>query len=95
MAGWLSRQSQNDNKDEEIKGMQIIINVIWLTTNMPECMIFNDLKEMTSQDQHLQQLMEYSIQGWPHNKVQLHLDIRMYWMFRDDMAVFDRVVIKG
>ena len=39
--------------------------------------------------------MEYVIQGWPENINQLSQDIRTYWMFRDDMAVIDGVVIKG
>ena len=95
MADWLSRQNHNEKKDEEIKGMQISINAIQLTTNMPECMTFNELKEITSQDQHLQQLMEYIIQCVPGNKEQLPPDIRTYWMFRDNMAVIDGVVIKG
>ena len=51
--------------------MQININAIQLTTNMPGCMIFNELMGATSQDQHLQQLMEYIIQGWPDNREQL------------------------
>ena len=71
MADWLSRQNHNENKDKEIKGMQISINTIQLITNVPECMIFNELKEATYQDQQLQQLMEYMIQGWSDNKNQL------------------------
>ena len=51
--------------------MQISISDIELTTNAQECMTFNELKEVTSQDQHLQQLMEYFIQGQPDNKDQL------------------------
>ena len=39
--------------------------------------------------------MEYVIQRWPQNKNQLLQDIRTYWMFRDDMAVINGVVIKG
>ena len=50
---------------------------------------------MTSEDQHIQQLMEYIIQGWPDNKDQLLQDIRTYWAFRDDTAVIYGVVIKG
>ena len=51
-------------------------------------------QEAMYQDQHLQHLMEYAIQGWPDSKNQLPHDIRTYWTFRDDMAVIDRVVIK-
>ena len=75
--------------------MQISINDIQLITNVPESMTFNKLKEVTSQDQYLQQLVEYIIQGWADNKDQLSQDIRTYWMFRDDMAVIDGINIKG
>ena len=71
MADWLSRQNHKENKHEEIKGMQISITAIQLMTNAPEFMTFNKLKEVTSQDQYLQQLMEYIMQGWPDNKDQL------------------------
>ena len=70
-ADLLSRQNHNENRDEENKGMEISINVIQLMTNVPGCMTFSELKEATSEDQHLQHLMEYIIKGWPDNKGQL------------------------
>ena len=39
--------------------------------------------------------MEYVIQGWPESKNHLPQDIRLYWTFRDDLAVIDGIVIKG
>ena len=92
---WLSQQNHKESEDEEIKGMQINVNAIRLTTNVPECMTVNDLKEVLYQDKHIQQLKEYIIQGWPENKDQLLQDIRIYWMFRDDMEVIDVVIVKG
>ena len=55
----------------------------------------HELQEATSQGQYLQHLMEYVILGWPDSNNQLPKDIITYWMFRDDMAVIDVVVIKG
>ena len=95
MADWLSRHNHSKKKDKEIAGRQISINVIQSTTNSLECMTICELQEATSQDQHLQHLMEYVIQGWPESKSQLPEDIRAYWLFRDNMAVIDGVVIKG
>ena len=69
--------------------------MIQSTSNMPECLTMQELQKATCQDQHLQYLMEYVTQGWPESKNQLPQDIRTYWMFRDDMAVIDWVVIKG
>ena len=58
-------------------------------------MTMQELQEATSQDQHLQCLMEYVIQGWSDNRNQLPQDIRTHWTFRDVMTVIDRIVIKG
>ena len=57
-------------------------------------MTMHELQEATSQDQHLQHLMEYVIQEWPDKKNQLPQDIRTYWTFRDDMVVIYGIVIK-
>ena len=94
MADWLSRH-HSKNKDEEIMGMQISMNAIQSTTNVPECMTMHELQGAMSQDQHLKHLIEYVIQGWPESKNQQPQDIRTYWMFRDDIAVIDGTVIKG
>ena len=95
IADWLSRQNYNENKDKEITGMQISLNALQSTTIIPKCMTMQGLQEATSQDQYLQCLMEFVIQGWPANKNQLPQNIRTYWTFRDDMAVTDGIVIKG
>ena len=52
--------------------------MIQSTTNVPECITMHELQEAMSQDQHLQHLMEYVIQGWPDSKNQLPQDIRTY-----------------
>ena len=39
IADWLSRQNHKENKNEEITGMQVNINTVETTTNIPECMI--------------------------------------------------------
>ena len=74
--------------------MWLGINAIQATTNIPECMTMDELQETTSQDQHLKCLMEYVMQGWPESKNQLPQDIGTYWMFQDDMAGVNGIVIK-
>ena len=54
-------------------------------------MTMHELQEAMSP----QHLMEYVIQGLPDCKNQLPQDVRTCWMFRDNMAVIDGVVIKG
>ena len=58
-------------------------------------MTMHEPHKAMSQDQHLQHLMEYVIQGWPESKKQLPQDITTHWTFRDNMAGIDGVVIKG
>ena len=80
---------------KKLQACQLSISAIQATTNIPEFMTMHELHEAAFQDQHLQHLMEYVIQGWPESKIQLPQDIRTYWTFRDDMEVIDGVVIKG
>ena len=47
---WLFRQNHSKHKDAEILGMQLNINAILTTTNIPECMMMHELQQMTSQD---------------------------------------------
>ena len=35
------------------------------------------------------------ISGWPTTKDQLHLNIRPYWSYKDDLTVIDGIVMKG
>ena len=55
----------------------------------------HELQLATSQDQHLQCLKDYIIQGWTERKEQIPQDIRTYWTFRGYMTVINGVIIKG
>ena len=44
IADWPSRQSHRENKDKEIDGMQVNINTIHTTMNIPECMSVHELQ---------------------------------------------------
>ena len=69
--------------------MDIRVDAIQMSTNVPECMSVQQIQKATEQDEHLQWLKGYIIAGWTESKDQLHQDIRAYWSFRDDMAVID------
>ena len=56
-----------------------------LPTNLNEMIIY-ELQYVNLQDQHLQCLKKYIIQGWPEHKDQVQQDIRPYWTFKDDMG---------
>ena len=73
IADWLSRQYHDENKDTQIPGMQVSINVIQTATNIPEHMTMHDLQQAVSQDQHLQHLKDYIIQAWPESRIKYHM----------------------
>ena len=92
---WLSRHNHTENKDKEIHGMDIQVNTMQTTLNIPECMSILQTQLATVQDEHLQWLKGYIIVGWPEIKDQVQCNIRTYWPFRDDMAVINGIIMKG
>ena len=74
-ADCLSRQNHKENKDKEIPGMQLNVATIQTTTNIPDCMMIQQLQDAMSQDDHLQQLKADIIRGWPENKGQILQDL--------------------
>ena len=75
--------------------MDIRVDAIQSMTDIPECMSISQIKQATMQDRHLQWLKNNIISGWPTTKDQLHLDIRPYWSYKDDLAVIDGIVMNG
>ena len=57
--------------------------------------IQKEIQHASLQDVHLQQLKTFKIAGWPHTKDELNTDIRLYWLYRDELAVIDGVILKG
>ena len=79
----------------ETRDMDIRVDAIQGRTNIPECMPISQIQQAMMQDEHLQCLKNNIISGWPATKDQLHLDIRPYWSYKDDLAVKDGIVMKG
>ena len=48
--------------------MQVNINTMQTTMNIPECMTIHKMQQAMLQNNHLQQLKEQIIRGWPENK---------------------------
>ena len=71
IANWLSRHNHTGNKDAEIHIIDIEVDTIQTTTNIPECMSIPQIQQATAQDDNLQQLKGYIIVGWPENKDQI------------------------
>ena len=91
---WLSRQNHKVNKGTQILGMQLNIDAIQTTTNIPDCMTIHKLKQAMSQDEHLQCLKEYIIKGWLERRDQIPQDIATNGTFQDDLPVIDGIILK-
>ena len=72
IADWLSRQNHKESKDAEISGMQLNIDAKQTTTSFQDCMIIQELQQVTSQNE---QVKQHIIKGWLENKDQIPQDI--------------------
>ena len=58
-----------------------------MMTDVPACMSICKIKQITSQDEHLQCLKSLILSGWPDTKGQLNQDISPYWSFKDGRCI--------
>ena len=56
--------------------MHLNIDTIHTTTNNSDCVTIQELQQVPSQHEHLQQLKEYIIRDWSENKDQIPQDMR-------------------
>ena len=75
--------------------MDMRIDALQSMTDILACMSILQIQKSTAQDEHLQHLKNIIITGWPNTKDQLHIDIKPYWSYKDNLAVIDGVVTKG
>ena len=75
--------------------MDINIDAIQSATDIPECVSMAQIQQASTQDDHLQCLKSFIITGWPSTKDELHADLKPYWLYRDELAVIDGIVLKG
>ena len=53
---WLSRNNHVEGKDKPIKDMDVWMDAIQSSIDMPECLSMAEIQQASSQDDHLQQL---------------------------------------
>ena len=68
ITGWLSRNKNTEDKDQELTGMNINVNAISTIVNMPVCKSIEDINLASLKDGHLQKLKAYIIYGWPQKR---------------------------
>ena len=65
IADWLSRNNHVEGKDKLIEDMDIQVDAIQSTTDMPECVSMVEIQQASAWDNHLQKLKSFIISGWP------------------------------
>ena len=78
-----------------IKDMDVHVDTIQSSIDMPECISMAEIQQTSSQDKHLQQLKKFNIAGWPNTKDELHDNIKPYWPHRDELTVIDSMILNG
>ena len=68
IADWLLRNNHMEGKDKPIKDMDVWVDAIQNSIDMPECISMADIQQASSQDDHLQQLKKFITAGWPDTK---------------------------
>ena len=91
----LSRHNHHKNKNEEIPGMFITINVMALCTDILDCVRAKEIRLATLDNKHMCLLSEYVLHGWPSTNVEVQKELQPYWSFRNEIAVIDGIVMKG
>ena len=79
IADWLLRHNHRKGKDKQIKGMDVQVDAIQATMEMPECVSVAEIQQASSLDNHLKQLKDIMITGWPDSRDELHVDLQLYW----------------
>ena len=95
IADWLSRHNNNEGKDEEILGMSLIINAVETCTDIPKCMMAEEIRQPMQDDDHPSAVSTYRVHGWPSTRAQVWKELQPYWPFRDDITVKDRIAMMG
>ena len=75
--------------------MDVWVDAIHTAMDMQEYISVAKIQQALSQDNHLQQIKSLIITGWPDSRDELHVDLRPYWSYRDELAVIDGIILKG
>ena len=90
LADTLSRASvHNDDSgaDEEFKAINLVLSVSEER--------YEEFQKETKIDPELQVVLAMVKNGWPDTKVQVPIEARPYWTFRDKVATADGLLFKG
>lgn len=96
LADALSR-APNPSKNQEV---ELDINVDSIITTKLDLMNFSNdkqaqIREETSRDPVMRELLQTIYTGWPNHIQQLPTSLREYWNYRDELAIESGIIFKG
>ena len=77
---------------QEIQGLKVSISEV---SPVQSNVSFNQLREHTSRDLVLQQLVEYVMKGWPKMQKDCIEQLRPYHTFKEEISTIDGLLFKG
>ena len=58
-------------------------------------MTTEEIREVTLEDEQFSAWAELKFHSWPCTKTRVQKELYPYWSFRDELAIIDRIGIKG
>ena len=58
-------------------------------------MMTEEIRHATPGNDHIKVLSHYVMHGWPSTRAEVLKEIQPYWSSRDEVAVIDRIAMKG
>ena len=77
---------------QEVQGLKVSISEV---SPVQSNVSFNQLREHTSKDQVMQQLLEYVMKGWPRMQKDCIEQLRAYHTFKEEISTIDGLLFKG
>ena len=88
----LPTHNTTTGNQQEVQGLKVSISEI---SPVQSNVSFNQLREHTSKDQVMQQLLEYVMKGWPRMQKDCIEQLRAYHTFKEEISTIDGLLFKG
>lgn len=94
LADHLSRSYLPETKEMLVP--DINFNEIHLIPHSPISQeMYEKFQKETANDEHLQELKDAILDGWPEENSNVSYNLRPYWTFRDELSVMDGLLYKS
>ena len=60
-----------------------------------KCMIAKEIRHTMQEDDHLNEVTAFMINGWLSTTAEVKEEIKQYWQFHDFIVIIDDIVMKG